>query len=142
MNININKDFEKEYKDDTWRGFSMKETVCIGCAVTILGVIAFCGYHYMGWPVNMSVYLGLPLAVPVLLYGFYRYQGMTLLELYREIRYERKIQHLTFEAGEYEPLVTEQTDRKKEKREKRKLAARKKEYKKQLRKGGQEKWAS
>lgn len=27
MNININKDFEKEYKDDSWRGFSMQE-VC------------------------------------------------------------------------------------------------------------------
>ena len=29
MNININKDFEKEYKDDSWRGFSMEEVLYI-----------------------------------------------------------------------------------------------------------------
>ena len=32
MNISINKDFDKEYKNDSWRGFSMQETVCIGMA--------------------------------------------------------------------------------------------------------------
>lgn len=135
MNININKDFEKEYKDDSWRGFSMKETIHIGIAAAVIVFCGVWGYFYMGFPLSVTIYIGLPAAAPVLLLGFYRYQGMGIIELLKEMRYEWKIRHLVYEAGEYEVSEIPVTDCKERKQEKKILAARKKQYKKNLRRG-------
>ena len=102
MNININKDFEKEYKDDSWRGFSMEE------------VLFF--YYQFHLPLNMVLYLGLPPAAPILLLGFFRYYGMRLTELMKEIWYEKKIKNLSYEAGEYVSMPEKMDERFKKKR--------------------------
>lgn len=42
MNININKDFEKHYKDDAWRGFTLKEVCCMLLFLILLfGMVFF-----------------------------------------------------------------------------------------------------
>ena len=106
MNININKDFEKEYKDDSWRGFSMQE-VCTG----------------------------VPPAIPLLVYGFYRYQGMNLLELIREVFEEKKSNKLCYEAGEAEK-IRENMDRGREKRSRKQRTVKRGRYKNPIWKGG------
>lgn len=89
MNININKDFEKEYKDDSWRGFSMQEVCCIGIALSMAAAVSMWFYYTYHVPLNTVIYTGVPPAIPLLVYGFYRYQGMNLLELIREVFEEK-----------------------------------------------------
>ncbi|MCR5451446.1 MAG: PrgI family protein [Lachnospiraceae bacterium] len=86
MKIEINKDFSSEYKDEFWKGFSGTETVCIGIAAAVaVGVIAFCHFK-LGINPGTAVYFGVPAAIPVLILGFFRYQGyMNILELLQSI---------------------------------------------------------
>ena len=116
MNININKDFEKEYKDDSWRGFSMEEVLYIGAALGIMGAVSFFFYYQFHLPLNMVLYLGLPPAAPILLLGFFRYYGLRLTELMKEIWYEKKIKNLSYEAGEYVSMPEKMDERFKKKR--------------------------
>lgn len=100
MNININKDFVKEYKDDFMRGFSLKESVCIASAFTFAAGVVFAIWKLTDLDPQICVYIAVPLMVPILAIGFYQYQGMSILELLREMYYSRKTSCLTFEAEE------------------------------------------
>ena len=136
MNININKDFEKEYKDDSWRGFSMQEVCCIGIALSMAAAVSMWFYYTYHVPLNTVIYTGVPPAIPLLVYGFYRYQGMNLLELIREIREERKSNKLFYEAGEAEKSTEKCADRGKEKRSRKQRTIKRRRYKNPIWKGG------
>lgn len=102
MQIEINKDFETEYKDDWWKGFTFRETAIIAVAVIVSIIVCYCLYKYAGMPLEWVIYTAIPLILPILFLGFYRYQDMTLWEFVKELLYEDDIQVLCWNAAEYE----------------------------------------
>lgn len=98
MKIEINKDFEKEYKDEFWKGFSGSETLCIAIAVSVaVGVIALCNFK-LGISPGTAVYFGVPVAIPVLVLGFFRYQGQdNVISLMRNIYVTYKCRRLSMD---------------------------------------------
>ncbi len=99
MQIQINKDFQ-EYKEDSWRGFSLKELLSLIAATGSSAAVVFVLYQIAGVPMTLAVYLAVPAAMPSLLTGFYRYQGMSFLKLIRERLWRKQVSILTYEAGE------------------------------------------
>lgn len=102
MEIKLNKNFEQEYKDDAWRGFSMREVIFLMIAVVQVGIEMYLLYTYLKIDLAMAVYMVVPSAIPVLSIGFFKYQGMTPLELLKEIYYEHKTKCLVYAVGERE----------------------------------------
>ena len=100
MKLITNKDFIKEYKDDAWRGFSLKECISIAGAFGTAVVCMYFLHKFTDIPVDVCVYLAVPLAAPILGIGFYRYQEMGPLQLLKEMNYSRKTAELAFEAEE------------------------------------------
>ena len=101
MAIRNNKDFLKEYKDDAWKGFSTRELLCIIGAAAI-GITADALLHfYAGVSLAAGVYIALPLAVPLILIGFYKYQGfLTLGRFLKEWMYELETSRVDYCSGE------------------------------------------
>lgn len=109
MQIQINKNFETEYKDDVWKGFDGRETITIAVAVTISIIICYCLYKYAHIPLELVIYIAIPVVLPILLVGIYKYQDMSIWELIKEIIYEDEIRILCWDAGEYDyPVVQEE----------------------------------
>lgn len=100
MNININKDFEKHYRDDTWRGFTLIEVICMLGFLFILFGIVFFLWKWMKCPPDLAVYVSVPFGLPILCVGFFKYQGMTILELVKEVCFEYQTRLLIFDADE------------------------------------------
>ena len=103
MNININRDFLHEYKDNAWRGFTAKEIASIAVGAGIAITVAFLVYNFAKIPMAACMYIAIPFAVVPILIGFYKYQGeMGIIELIRAMRYTRKCQTITFEGEDLE----------------------------------------
>lgn len=101
MNIKLNKDFETEYPDDVWRGFTIRQVISIFLAGAFaIGTGALIWYLTRINP-TYCVYLGMPVMAIILYIGFKQNQDMYLEEYIRELSYERKIRHLSFDAGEF-----------------------------------------
>ncbi len=116
MVIQLNKDFLKEYKDNAWKGFSTKELLSIivaGISATIMDV---CLYAYAGIDPATGVYIAVPIIIPILLFGFYKYQGFfSIAEVAKEVAYYFRTRRLLYDSCEgkqrggytrfsYEPL--------------------------------------
>ena len=101
MNIEINKDFLKEYKDDAWKGFSLRELLSlIGAGLIGIGVDALL-HFYAGISIATGVYFALPLAFPVILIGFYRYQGfLTIGRFLKEFLYGQRTATVLYDSAE------------------------------------------
>lgn len=100
MNININKDFETEYKEDVGRGFTMRQMSTLIASVIVCFLQMAGIYYFFHLPIATCVYPSMPGTAVVLAIGFYDYQGLTLTKLVQELLYERQTRLLTFEAGE------------------------------------------
>ncbi len=128
MKLLTNKDFEKEYKDDAWRGFSGGEVLAlIGALLCCIGMM-YLLWKYARMPLSVAVYPAVFLSSPVLAMGFFTYQDMKVPELFREWYWSRKISKLIFEAEEYpgqQPFSMERPNQetwsKKERKQKEKL---------------------
>lgn len=105
MEIKLNKNFEQEYKDDAWRGFSTRELLFLLLAVIQAGTEMYLAYRYLDVELSLAVYIVVPSTVPVLSIGFFKYQGMTPLELLKEIYYEQKTKCLVYAVGEREKIA-------------------------------------
>lgn len=100
MQIPINKDIEEAYRDEVAKGFSLREAVSVGISgVLIVGIAALAWWKFQVSP-DVGVFIGIPLAVPVMLTGFKKYQGLTALEYAKEIWYEYKTKVLVYDADE------------------------------------------
>ena len=99
MHIRINKDF-KEYKDELARGFSMQEVISMVIALAVAIGAIYGIWRITGLKPDVCVYIAVPLVIPILAVGFYKYQGMSVFELIREMRYTHKTKILFFEAEE------------------------------------------
>ena len=101
MAIRNNKDFLKEYKDDAWKGFSTRELLCIIGAAAIGITVDALLHFYAGISLAMGVYIALPLAVPLILIGFYKYQGfLTVGRFLKEWMYELSTSRVDYISGE------------------------------------------
>jgi len=101
MAIRNNKDFLKEYKDDAWKGFSTRELLCIIGAAAIGITVDALLHFYAGVSLAMGVYVALPLAVPLILIGFYKYQGfLTVGRFLKEWLYEISTSRVEYISGE------------------------------------------
>ena len=101
MAIRNNKDFLKEYKDDAWKGFSTRELLCIIGAAAIGITVDSLLHYYAGVSLAMGVYIALPLAVPLILVGFYKYQGfLTVGRFLKEWMYEISTSRVEYISGE------------------------------------------
>ena len=103
MNIEINKDFLKEYKDDAWKGFSVREVLALISAACI-GVGIDAALHLCaGMSIAAGVYIALPLTLPVMLIGFYYYQGfLSARRLLKELSYCMKTTTVLYASNEGE----------------------------------------
>ena len=101
MEIRNNKDFLKEYKDDAWKGFSTRELLCIIGAAAIGITVDALLHYYAGVSLAVGVYIALPLAVPLILIGFYKYQGfLTVGRFLKEWMYEMSTSQMEYVSGE------------------------------------------
>ena len=96
MKIEINKDFGTEYKDEFWKGFSGEETLCIAIAGTVAMGVVLALHFKLGIAPGTAVYFGVPASIPVLLTGFYKYQGnRNIITLIKDMYSTEKTKRLT-----------------------------------------------
>ncbi len=100
MNIKINKDFDKEYKDEVYRGLTAKEAASVVTAAAVAGAVVFLLYRFAGVPLAAGVYPGVFCAIPFLAAGFVAFQGMSPGRYLKEMRYAHKTRLLVYEADE------------------------------------------
>ena len=58
MKLDLNKDFEKAYPQNYWKGMSMEELVTIGLLLPVVLCVAGSPY-YQKIPLQIGVYLGI-----------------------------------------------------------------------------------
>lgn len=100
MKIPINKDIEVEYKDQFLKGFSIKEVCYVVVSAAIIIGMAVVMYINFGMSLEISIYVGIPFGLPVLLAGFKKFQGLTLIEYIKELRFEYLTKELYYDADE------------------------------------------
>lgn len=100
MKIAINKDIEEAYKDEFFKGFTLRETAYIVIALTVMIGVTVLLYLVFGLNLSVGVYIGAPLGLPFVFIGFKKYQGLTLSEYLREKSYRKKTRILLYEADE------------------------------------------
>lgn len=108
MKIPINKDFLTEYKDDAWKGFSIHELITLAIAAVIGFSIMGIGVFRYGFDPSIMSYVCIPFVLPVLMYGFYRYQNyMPVNKLVVEMYYTNQLDCLTI--ADVHPPIKEVT---------------------------------
>ncbi len=103
MNIDINKDFDREFPDEVWGGFDLRKCLYAGAGLGTSIVSAACLWHFAGMDLVQAVYMMMPVMLLFCALGFAEKQGMTLSMILKEMRYRRKTKHLLYEAAEYNP---------------------------------------
>lgn len=99
----INDDFEKEYKNDVWKGFSLPELLTLGSALALMVGIMFFLVFGLDIDVTISLLVAMLPAVPVLMITFGKNQeGDSFWEVYQQKRYQNATRILSYECGEYE----------------------------------------
>ena len=101
MKIDINKDFEEQYKS-TWKGLTGNEMAIAAIALLIMGSILFAIWNYTAIPINTAAYLGIPVIIPIVVIGFYKFQGSSVSDLIRANSYLRNTQELGCDMGEFD----------------------------------------
>ncbi|NBH99473.1 PrgI family protein [Hominisplanchenecus murintestinalis] len=100
MHIKINRDFDTDYKDELFRGMSVKETVSLAAGAAVAGVTTFLLDKYAGLPPEVGIYAGVFCAVPILGAGFVSIQGLTPIGYLKEIIYFYRSRTLAYAADE------------------------------------------
>lgn len=100
MKIDLNKDFETQFKTDIWKGFSGSEVAWGAAALVLSGIVVFLVWHFTDMPINICVYFGVPVMIPVVGFGIAKYQGHSMVELLRECSYFLKTRELCTEEEE------------------------------------------
>lgn len=100
MYIPIKKDLEEAYKDEFIKGFSLRESVHLA-----LGILTAAGVTYLCWRMtglspSVCVYAGVPCAAPVLFFGFFKIQGLTVGAYLKEMLYAKRTRLLLYDADE------------------------------------------
>lgn len=102
MIIEINKDIEK-YQESVAMGFSAKQLLYSILALGSGCAIVFFLYEKIG--LTFSCYVAVPIVAPIVLCGFYSYNGMGFREVFT--RYMKSIfrnKALVFQSGGYREM--------------------------------------
>lgn len=121
--IPINENFEKAYKDSMAKGFTVKELLAVFSAAASLAVVCAVCFFVLHWNLYLSFFLGLPLAVAMIVMGFWRSASdLTVKESYEARMYRKKTELLCYQSKEYDQeldlyeailkAVSEETERK------------------------------
>lgn len=100
MKIDINKDLDTDFKNVIWWGLDGPELFWGGLSFAIIGVVAFVAGYYLNVPTQHCVMVGIPFAAPTYLLGFYKIQGLSVVEYLKEYIYDKMTEELTYEADE------------------------------------------
>lgn len=105
MVIEINKDIDR-YKESVVMGLTAKQLIYSVASVVAGGGIVLLLYRYIG--LTPSVYVAVPVVVPIALGGFYSYNGMGFYEVMgRKIRMMFANHPLTYVSTEGEAMLKE-----------------------------------
>lgn len=106
MNIPINKDFERDYKDNAWRGFSLHELKYLAAGVCVAVILCLVLWRCVGLSVTAAIYIGIPGGCPLILAGFWRAEnGLDLKGCYAASKYRKATAKLSYRAGEYQEYI-------------------------------------
>lgn len=100
MHIKINRDFETDYKDELFRGMSVKETMSLAAGAAAAGIVTFLLNKCAGLPLEVGIYPGVFCAAPILAAGWVTIQGLTPLGYLKEIIYSYRSRTLAYAADE------------------------------------------
>lgn len=81
MKIDLNKDFEEQYKNELWKGFTARELGYGAAALLVAAVIALTVWKTTGLAINLSIYTGIPFMVPIIYLAMVKHQGRPGLNL-------------------------------------------------------------
>ena len=101
MKITINKDFEESFPNEFYSGFTFGQ--CLAAAIGLFFSIgaAWLLWKTLGIPVVECTYVAIPLMIPFLAIGFFKYQKQTLKGIMEAMNYYRNTKKLLYEAEEY-----------------------------------------
>ena len=100
MKIDINKDFEEQYKNELWKGFTARELAYAGIALFVAGMIAFGIWKITGLAINIAIYAGIPFMAPIIYLAMVKHQGHTWTEHLKNIWFYLQTKELPCEMGE------------------------------------------
>lgn len=102
MNRPINQDIEN-YKDDFWKGLTLRECLYGGIAVLAGSGIIGGAYYFWGIPIAAAVYLAIPVVVPIGLNGFWKSKnGMALMDYAIQLLKVKYSEPYVYRSGEKE----------------------------------------
>ena len=105
MVIEINKDIDR-YKESVVMGLTAKQLIYSVASVVVGGGIVLLLYPYIG--LTPSVYVAVPVVVPIALGGFYSYNNMGFYEVTgKKIRMMFANHPLTYVSTEGEAMLME-----------------------------------
>ena len=100
MEIRINRDIEaKEFKENFFYHFNKRETLTIAVAL-VCGAAAFLIGRFTGLNTNVTTLMMVAFALPALLIGFFKKQGLGFIDYARKYFLVRKYRELIWVSTE------------------------------------------
>ena len=87
MKIDMNKNFETQFKNEVWKGFTGSEVLCGVIALALAGSVVFGVWFFTDLPIHVCTYFGIPVMIPVVAVGNLKYQGHSMGNLLQELKY-------------------------------------------------------
>lgn len=100
MKIDLNKDFDTQFKNEVWRGFTGRELLFGAIALAVGALVTVTVWWVTKLPINVCVYFGVPFIALIGAGGLLNYQGKSIIALIKEIRYFLKTQRLPSRMAE------------------------------------------
>lgn len=106
LSVNINQDVEK-YQETIAFGLNAKQTIAALLALAAGVGITCLLYFGAGLPVEVSIYVSLPICVPIMLPALGKQYGLTLMERVKQSNKRKKVlvysmETLTYKRGSEE----------------------------------------
>ena len=100
MKIDLNKDFEEQYKNELWKGFTARELGYGAVALLVAAVIALTVWKTTGLAINLCIYAGIPFMVPIIYLAMVKHQGQTWIEHFKNRWFYLQTKELPYEMEE------------------------------------------
>lgn len=100
MKIPQNKDLEADYKNEIIKGLDGRDLLFGGIGVCITIITAVTVGFYLKIDYQLCILIGVIPAIPVFIVGFYKIQGMTVFEYFKEYLYDKMTEELYYDADE------------------------------------------
>lgn len=114
--IDINEEIE-DYKSGAFKGLTLKEVCFAGLTLIVGSTVTMVSHKIIGVPIELAIYLAIPLSLPCALTGFYNRNGMNFPEMIRAV-IEVKIKGpFLYQSEEYLPVQTQKKSKWKRKKE-------------------------